>query len=617
MASNHPSDHDAALVEIIDADWVPPRISPVRFGRITGQTVGVTCEATGFPRVLRDPDGTRDSDQAVGIIYPGSRRVVGRYDIHVTSSVPILPIDPRAPSVWSGMSGAGVFAGGLLIGIVIIDEPEYPSDRLSALPIRRLASEQTFHEILTGVTGDRHIELASVELDKAFMPISARRRGRVSPATLLRADAEVVPFRGREQELAELSRWCDEPDELSARLVVGPGGQGKTRLARELVHQRIAAGWTAGFVAPDPPGQPLDFGSIADAAEPVLLVFDYAETRTDQIIRLVSVLQAAADSASVRLLLLARSAGDWWEQLRRRCPDPFGAAVILTLPTLDDSLAARQESFDIAVDSFAAALADVDRTIPWQDVAGSVVTPDDLDADRYGAPLTLQMSALLALLQGVPSTALPGSWSPGFVPLEQQILDHEQRYWEETASDHGLDLNPMTLSIAVAAIALLGASVLAEAHSTLSRVPGIRDLTEDRKIAVDSWLHDLYPAGPGQYWGSLQPDRIAEYHVVLQDARSPGLLKDLLTGATEDQAMRALTLLDRARVHQPQMRERLRELVTQLKSVLEPVAVTLALLAGDPSLNIKLGAGTIYATVSIEERPAILDQWLSSSGGST
>ena len=263
------------------------------------------------------------------------------------------------------------------------------------------------------------------------------------------------------------------------------------------------------------------------------------------------------------------------------------------------------------------ALADIDRTIPWQDVAESVVTPDDLDADRFGAPLTLQMSALLALLQGVPSTALPGSWSPGFVPLEQQILDHEQRYWEETASDHGLDLNPMTLSIAVAAIALLGASVLAEAHSTLSRVPGIRDLTEDRKIAVDSWLHDLYPAGPGQYWGSLQPDRIAEYHVVLQDARSPGLLKDLLTGATEDQAMRALTLLDRARVHQPQIRERLRELVTQLKSVLEPVAVTLALLARDPSLNIKLGAGTIYATVSIEERPAILDQWLSSSGGST
>jgi hypothetical protein len=175
----------------------------------------------------------------------------------------------------------------------------------------------------------------------------------------------------------------------------------------------------------------------------------------------------------------------------------------------------------------------------------------------------------------------------------------------------------MTLSIAVAAIALLGASVLAEAHSTLSRVPGIRDLTEDRKIALDSWLHDLYPAGPGQYWGSLQPDRIAEYHVVLQDARSPGLLTDLLTGATEDQAIRALTLLDRARVHQPQIRERLRELVTQLKSVLEPVAVTLALLARDPSLNIKLGAGTIYATVSIEERPAILAQWLSSSGGST
>ena len=574
MAGPGPGDHDAALLEILDADWEPPRLGPARLGRIAGRSHGVTCSATGFPRVLRDPDGTRDSDQVAGMIYPASRRVAGRYDIHVTSVIPILPTDPRAPSVWSGMSGAGVFAGGLLVGVVIIDEPEFPSNRLSALPIRRIIDETGFRNAFIRHLGDAsHVELASVELHRAFLPTPARRRGRLSPATLLRADAEVVPFHGRKQELADLGTWCDQPDEFSARLIVGPGGQGKTRLAHELIHQRTRSGWTAGFVASDPPGQPLDFGSVADAADPVLLVIDYAETRTDQISRLIGVLQAAEDNAPVRLLLLARSAGDWWEQLRRRCPDPLGAAAVLALPTLDDSLAARAESFDRAVDSFALALSDFGQDTDWADIAESIVIPDDIDADRYGAPLTLQMSALLALLQSTSGTAIDGTSS---APLEQQILDHEQLYWEETASDHGLDLHPITLGTSVAAVAFLGASVRAEASSTLSRVPGLRDQPEDRMVAVDSWLRDLYPAGPGEYWGILQPDRVAEYHVVLQDARVPGLLEELLTGATEEQTIRALALLARARVHQPQITARLRDLLTQRRSHLEPVAVALA-----------------------------------------
>ena len=237
-----------------------------------------------------------------------------------------------------------------------------------------------------------------------FSPTWPRRRRPVSVASLLRADAEVVPFRGREDELADLAQWCDSAEEFDVRLLVGPGGQGKTRLGRQLVHLRAGVGWAAGFLAADPPGQPLDLTAIADTATPTLLVVDYAETRTDQLARLLHTLEDAADVGPVRILLLARSAGQWWDKLRQRHSGMLGTASVSVLPTLDDSLAARQDAFDNAIESFAQALSnadplsDADPDTNWQDLADSVTAPEDIDAERYGTPLTLQMTALIALL---------------------------------------------------------------------------------------------------------------------------------------------------------------------------------------------------------------------------
>src|SRR5574340_1341938 len=103
-----PAALDAALVAITDPSWTPPRLRPVRWGRLTGRAPDRECEATGFPRVWRDPDGVRDTDQISARINPGSRRVAGRYDLHVTSAVPTVLRE--APSPWAGLSGAGVFA---------------------------------------------------------------------------------------------------------------------------------------------------------------------------------------------------------------------------------------------------------------------------------------------------------------------------------------------------------------------------------------------------------------------------------------------------------------------------------------------------------------------------
>ncbi len=127
---------------------------------------------------------------------------------------------------------------------------------------------------------------------------------------------------------------------------------------------------------------------------------------------------------------------------------------------------------------------------------------------------------------------------------EDVILDHEARYWRRTAGEHGLHLHEQTLQCAVAAAALCGAADQNEAMALLAFVPGLRDQSEDARIRAARWLHDLYPppadlpdpaerrAGERPYWGTLQPDLLAE-HLVGRIARlRPDFIIRLLDGAT-------------------------------------------------------------------------------------
>ena len=94
-----------------------------------------------------------------------------------------------------------------------------------------------------------------------------------------------------------------------------------------------------------------------------------------------------------------------------------------------------------------------------------------------------------------------------------------------------------------------------------------------------TWLADLYPAPADSVWGSLQPDRIAEYHIGTQARREPGLFTRVLADITDAPAMQALTVLARAAQH-PHHREVISsilcEAVTAAPSVLGPAALTTA-----------------------------------------
>ncbi|MGW3147215.1 MULTISPECIES: FxSxx-COOH system tetratricopeptide repeat protein [Streptomyces] len=114
----------AADVAVLRFAGAATAVAPVRYGRMGQQDV-VPCEAVGFPRFKmrahRQPgpgsgaSSFRDSHHARGEVSMLSNRREGRLEFTLHSS----PSDrDEKHSPWEGMSGAAVFSGGALVGIV-------------------------------------------------------------------------------------------------------------------------------------------------------------------------------------------------------------------------------------------------------------------------------------------------------------------------------------------------------------------------------------------------------------------------------------------------------------------------------------------------------------------
>src|SRR6266702_3724336 len=58
-----------------------------------------------------------------------------------------------------------------------------------------------------------------------------------------------IPWVGRKSEFDSLCKFLKRPQRVLARVVFGPAGRGKTRLALELCEWATSNGWTAGFAS--------------------------------------------------------------------------------------------------------------------------------------------------------------------------------------------------------------------------------------------------------------------------------------------------------------------------------------------------------------------------------
>lgn len=255
-------------------------------------------------------------------------------------------------------------------------------------------------------------------------PITAST-ARTQPSELLRAANGSVDFVGRQNLLADLYDWREAPgqDGVAVTLIHGPGGQGKTRLAHQLAslwqddewvvlnahHSRDRSAPKA-FAVPD-----------LDRAAGVLVVVDYAE-RWDS----ANLLTLLGDTLiqgrlPVRVLLLARPAGTWWQSLSGRIqrdlritPSQRELAALEREPGIT-----REGLFYAARDRFAELL-----QIPR---AQQLVPPAALPHhEAYQLVLTVQMAALAGVL------AIGHHDRPPADPMQvsQYLLARERDHWQ-------------------------------------------------------------------------------------------------------------------------------------------------------------------------------------------
>ncbi|MCY7340624.1 MAG: trypsin-like peptidase domain-containing protein [Pseudonocardia sp.] len=557
-------DVDVALLVVTDPGWPEPVWRhPVRWGRLVTTRAGQRCEAIGFPAVVARPQ-RRDTHHAVGVINPGALVKAGLYAVEVTNP----PAGPDADgSRWQGMSGAVLLCDGLLVGIVTVDPAGFDSRRLVTVPVTAVTADPRFAALVAAHTGAVPI-VEPVELAGLVEPVAAPD----SPAGLLRAEVADTPFRPR-PELAALQQWCQESEWSATRLVVGAGGQGKTRLARHLAAALAGEGW-ATVVLSERAGTD-DIAVLSEVAVSTLVIVDYAEGRTHQLDALVVAMARA--EAKVRLLLLARTAGAW--RTERIDPTPHLAMlgddrIVLELGPVDPTPEGRAQAWEQAVVALAPRLGGLDgyRDIDWTALAATLGAPR-LDGERYRTILAVQMHALAELLQaGDPVSAGGGP--------QEVLLAHESRYWSRVADRFGITLTAPTRRCLVATATLWGAVGTHDARRVLAvTLPGA---DPDALSNTADWLATLYQDRE-RYWSGLQPDPLAEYligTVLGPNGRCPTLVTDTITAVSPGQLEHGLTLLGRAHPQHPHLTQTIAHAV--LDGTAGTAAITVAPRLEDP-----------------------------------
>ncbi|MEU3883062.1 tetratricopeptide repeat protein, partial [Streptomyces californicus] len=557
---------DAALVLLDDdPDWQVPE-AVVRWGRMASDRPGTSCRTWGVPDLAQRSGLPVEAVQMKGKINPGTGFVGNQYVMDLLQHPPQWSEEGTSP--WGGLSGAAVFCDRLLAGVVASDRAYSGHGQLNVVPAYVLHHDLAFRAALAK-HGAPATGLEAVELQHlADVEPAGRGAALGSPAALLQAGRQTVPFHGRKDLLADLRAWCGR-DGFGAWLLHGPGGQGKTRLAHHLAGLLAADGWAVLWPRADVIAA--DLRELRDVAKPLLVVLDYAEARTGQLTALVEAAAHHTGSKPFKVLLLARTSGDWWVQAKSATllvEDYLDDAPSIRLEPLEQDPGPRPEAYRTAARALAGALPNVRGLAghDWRAAADTLPAPS-LDQDGFANALTLQMTALADLLDtttGSPGTAPPPANQ--VQKVEDRLLGHERRHWQHGATAHGLNpaLSRTTLETALAAAHLVGAADREQADHTWLRIPALADQPRDRRDAVTAWITALYPpAESGRPWGALQPDRLAERHIGNILAANPNLAERLIDGADDAQATLLLTVYSRAAAH-PTFDGRLNDHLTRL-----------------------------------------------------
>jgi nucleoside phosphorylase/tetratricopeptide (TPR) repeat protein len=327
----------------------------------------------------------------------------------------------------------------------------------------------------------------------ADVPTNPERRS--LPSTMLNAKHGVVAFEGREELLRDLDVFAASDALADVRLIHASGGMGKTRLAIEWCARLRRDGWRAGFLRE---GVSDDWLSrLLSGAQRVAVVIDYAEGREDRR-RVLDRVRAFAEAAKksgddprrVRVLLLARHAGEWWESLKRETAlqSLLDAASPIALTALSET---REVVFRRAASAFAA----------WLGRAEPGAVPD-LSQEYFERVLFVHAAALQAVLGG--------ATQPDEDPIDG-VLAHERAHWRlrgASVESNESRAHEARVSEIVCAATLTGG--YDSRDECARRTAGLGDATA--RIHASDLYSSSGPDRP-RVIGALEPDELGERHV--------------------------------------------------------------------------------------------------------
>jgi tetratricopeptide (TPR) repeat protein len=356
----------------------------------------------------------------------------------------------------------------------------------------------------------------------------------ISPVELLQARSVVVPYTDVTGMKAGLLRWCRDGARATAgRLVHGPGGLGKTRLLIEVANELREAGWMAGFL--DPPytdnviterRQALDQLIAYGDDNGLLIVVDYAESRQKELRELAGrlITRPGGDTRPIRLVLLTRTAGEWWtmlhdktteiQRLFRRDSQGEGVVALPAIATPEQ----RRALFFASAEAMAPTLSAKGYDIPAGEPSPGRLARIEHDAG-HARPLAVQMEALLWL-----AAAVPDAGPVGVDQLLTGVLGLERDHWDKLLRDDRRRVS--YLDDDRARDIQRGVAQVTVVQGTSSKASTERLLMADRfygdhrrsRVAVDPILRDLlrlYGKPEDAGIRQLEPDLIGEHLVAM------------------------------------------------------------------------------------------------------
>jgi tetratricopeptide (TPR) repeat protein len=389
----------------------------------------------------------------------------------------------------------------------------------------------TIANVMRGIPVPTRVPLAEVYfrqhgkrvLEEKQWPLPADLRS-IAPSEILQAKYGLVRYDDATGMAQQVLAWCLAEGEAAGRLVYGAGGSGKTRLMIEVAARlRQDHGWQAGFLDRPPDDdavvrqrwQALDQLITHGNDRGLLVVIDYAEARRRELVAIAERLRSvrSEDGPPVRLVLLTRSAGDWWtmfvddnEALQGLFHDQPGKPATMPIPVMaagDERLRHLEASL--------LALEPVMRAQGYLEPAHEA-SPTQLAriaTDReYAHPLAIQMEAMLRL-----AVAAPEETERGLDPLLSRVLGLERAHWAKLILvDDETERRDLRRGVAQVT-AVQGVDTARSAEQLLMADRFYGDRTS--RAAVEPMVRHLSVlyGRPNGGIGPLEPDLIGEHHV--------------------------------------------------------------------------------------------------------